>query len=91
MFAAQRTTDGFPGNVIAIGCLLAVCAVLLAQPDVGMTMRATQNSGVEHPGQLNIIDKTAVALKEASVFQPQNRLANTLRSCLIQSDLPLLT
>ncbi len=38
MFAEQRTNQGFPGNMIALGCLLMVCAVLLAQPDVGMTM-----------------------------------------------------
>ena len=38
MFAAQRTNDGFPGNIIALGCLLMVCAILVAQPDVGMTL-----------------------------------------------------
>ena len=38
MFATQRTNDGFPGNVIALGCLLMVCALLVAQPDVGMAM-----------------------------------------------------
>ena len=38
MFAAQRTNEGFPGNTIALGCLLMVCAILMAQPDVGMTM-----------------------------------------------------
>ncbi len=38
MFSMSRTTPGFPGNAIALGCLLAVSAVLLAQPDVGMTL-----------------------------------------------------
>ena len=38
MFAEHRLRDDFPGNVIAIGLLLAVVAVLLSQPDVGMTM-----------------------------------------------------
>ncbi len=38
MFALHRTTEGFPGNIIAVGCLLLVSALLLAQPDVGMTM-----------------------------------------------------
>ena len=38
MFALNRTTEGVPGNMIALGCLLMVCAVLLSQPDVGMTM-----------------------------------------------------
>lgn len=38
MFAMHRTSDTFPGNLIAVGCLLMVCAVLVAQPDIGMTM-----------------------------------------------------
>lgn len=38
MFSMSRTTPGFPGNIISLGCLLMVCAVLLSQPDVGMTL-----------------------------------------------------
>ena len=38
MFAFHRTKEKFPGNTIAVGCLLLVSAVLLAQPDIGMTM-----------------------------------------------------
>ncbi|MEQ9110811.1 MAG: putative peptidoglycan glycosyltransferase FtsW [Rhodospirillaceae bacterium] len=38
MFALNRNQDGIPGNLIAFACLLAVCAVLLSQPDVGMTL-----------------------------------------------------
>lgn len=38
LFSLSRTTEGVPGNTIALGCLMMVCAVLLSQPDVGMTM-----------------------------------------------------
>ena len=38
MFALNRTKEGVPGNIIALGCLMMVCAVLLSQPDIGMTM-----------------------------------------------------
>jgi len=38
MFSLSRTTPEFPGNAIALGCLLMVSAVLLSQPDVGMTL-----------------------------------------------------
>lgn len=38
MFSLSRTTPEFPGNIIALCCLLMVSAVLLSQPDVGMTL-----------------------------------------------------
>lgn len=38
MFALHRTSDNFPGNMISLGCLMMVCAVLVSQPDIGMTM-----------------------------------------------------
>jgi len=38
MFALHRTSDDFPGNMIALGCLMMVSAVLVSQPDIGMTM-----------------------------------------------------
>lgn len=38
MFALHRTNDAFPGNLIAMGSLMMVCAVLVSQPDIGMTM-----------------------------------------------------
>ena len=38
MFASQNDSDNIPGNFISIACLLIVCSILLAQPDVGMTM-----------------------------------------------------
>jgi len=38
MFASQDSNKGVPGNLISIGCLFAVSVILLAQPDVGMTM-----------------------------------------------------
>jgi cell division protein FtsW len=38
MFAEHKMRENFPGNVVAIGLLLAVVAVLLSQPDVGMTL-----------------------------------------------------
>lgn len=38
MFALHRTNDNFPGNLIAMGSLMMVCAVLVSQPDIGMTM-----------------------------------------------------
>jgi cell division protein FtsW len=41
MFAEQRLRDGFPGNAIAIGLMLAVTAILLSQPDIGMTLVVT--------------------------------------------------
>jgi cell division protein FtsW len=41
MFAEHRTREDFPGNFISIGLLLAVTAVLLSQPDIGMTLVVT--------------------------------------------------
>ena len=38
MFAEHKVREGFPGNLIAIGLLVAVTGVLLSQPDVGMTL-----------------------------------------------------
>jgi cell division protein FtsW len=41
MFAEHRLREDFPGNVISIGLVLAVVAVLLSQPDIGMTLVVT--------------------------------------------------
>ena len=41
MFAEHRLRDDFPGNAIAVGLLMAVVAILLSQPDVGMTLVVT--------------------------------------------------
>jgi cell division protein FtsW len=41
MFALQKTTPNVPGNIIAIGAYLAVVALLLKQPDLGMTAVVT--------------------------------------------------
>jgi len=38
MFAEARKEDGFPGNAIAAGLLAVVLALLIAQPDMGMTL-----------------------------------------------------
>ncbi len=38
MFAEHRTREDFPGNLISIGLLFSVIAVLLSQPDIGMTL-----------------------------------------------------
>ena len=38
MFALSRNQDDIPGNLIAFVCLIAICAVLLSQPDIGMTL-----------------------------------------------------
>ncbi|MGE4061879.1 MAG: FtsW/RodA/SpoVE family cell cycle protein [Rhodospirillaceae bacterium] len=38
MFAEHKMREDFPGNVVAVGLLGAVVLVLLAQPDVGMTL-----------------------------------------------------
>ena len=38
MFAEHKLREDFPGNLVALGLLLAVCAILLCQPDVGMTL-----------------------------------------------------
>lgn len=38
MFSLHRTSDDFPGNMIALGSLMMVSAVLVSQPDIGMTM-----------------------------------------------------
>ncbi|EDP64773.1 hypothetical protein BAL199_04914 [alpha proteobacterium BAL199] len=38
MFAEWRRNDGFPGHVIAIGLYLMTVALLLSQPDLGMTV-----------------------------------------------------
>ena len=41
MFAAHRMHEEFPGNFIAAALLLVTVALLLAQPDVGMTLVVT--------------------------------------------------
>jgi cell division protein FtsW len=38
MFAEHKLREDFPGNLIALGMLLAVVAILLSQPDIGMTL-----------------------------------------------------
>ena len=38
MFAEHKLREDFPGNTIALGLLLCVMAILLSQPDVGMTL-----------------------------------------------------
>jgi len=38
MFAEHKLREEFPGNIIALGLLLCVVAVLLSQPDIGMTL-----------------------------------------------------
>lgn len=38
MFAQQQRSSEIPGNMIAIGLYLVVVALLLSQPDVGMTL-----------------------------------------------------
>ncbi|MDY0871130.1 FtsW/RodA/SpoVE family cell cycle protein [Dongia rigui] len=41
MFALQKTSPNIPGNIIAIGAYLATIALLLKQPDLGMTAVVT--------------------------------------------------
>jgi cell division protein FtsW len=41
MFSEHRLREDFPGNFISAGLLLLVVAVLLSQPDVGMTLVVT--------------------------------------------------
>jgi cell division protein FtsW len=41
MFAEHRLREDFPGNFISIALLLTVVAVLLSQPDIGMTLVVT--------------------------------------------------
>ena len=38
MFAEHKVREDFPGNLIALFLLAAVCLTLLSQPDVGMTL-----------------------------------------------------
>jgi len=38
MFAQQRKNDEIPGNLISMGLFVVVVALLLSQPDVGMTL-----------------------------------------------------
>jgi cell division protein FtsW len=38
MFSEQRLQENFPGNLISLGLYFLVAALLLLQPDVGMTM-----------------------------------------------------
>jgi cell division protein FtsW len=38
MFAEHKMREDFPGNAIAAGLLFGVVAVLLSQPDIGMTL-----------------------------------------------------
>jgi cell division protein FtsW len=38
MFSEQRLSETFPGNAVAVGLYLLVAALLLLQPDVGMTL-----------------------------------------------------
>ncbi len=46
-FAQARLNDGYPGNIVATGLFLAVAALLLMQPDVGMTMVVAAVWGVQ--------------------------------------------
>ncbi|MDX2141879.1 MAG: putative peptidoglycan glycosyltransferase FtsW [Rhodospirillaceae bacterium] len=41
MFSEHRLREDFPGNLISMGLLLAVVAILLSQPDIGMTLVVT--------------------------------------------------
>jgi cell division protein FtsW len=41
MFSLQKTSPNIPGNIIAIGAYLATIALLLKQPDLGMTAVVT--------------------------------------------------
>ncbi len=47
IFAAWRSRDGYPGHWIAIGLYLCVAALLLAQPDFGMTILVSVVWGVQ--------------------------------------------
>ncbi|HIJ38204.1 MAG TPA: FtsW/RodA/SpoVE family cell cycle protein, partial [Rhodospirillaceae bacterium] len=38
MFAEQRLNENFPGNAVSLGLYFLVAALLLLQPDVGMTL-----------------------------------------------------
>ena len=46
-FAQARLHEGYPGNIVATGIFLMVAALLLMQPDVGMTMVCAAIWGVE--------------------------------------------
>ena len=41
MFSEHRLREDFPGNIISMGLLFSVIAVLLSQPDIGMTLVVT--------------------------------------------------
>ncbi|MBM3486650.1 MAG: putative lipid II flippase FtsW [Alphaproteobacteria bacterium] len=41
LLASGRTQEGFPGSLIALGLYLVVVALLIKQPDVGMTVVVT--------------------------------------------------
>ena len=41
MFSEHRLREDFPGNIISMGLLFSVMAVLLSQPDIGMTLVVT--------------------------------------------------
>jgi len=47
MFAEHREDDRFPGTIVATGLFVAVAALLLLQPDVGMTAVVAAVWGVE--------------------------------------------
>ena len=47
MFAAWRLKEKFPGYLVAVGLYASVVAILLAQPDVGMTVLVSVVWGVQ--------------------------------------------
>ena len=47
MFAAWRLREDFPGYMVAVGLYLAVAALLLMQPDVGMAILVSVAWGVQ--------------------------------------------
>lgn len=46
-FSQARLHEGYPGNIVATGLFLMVAALLLMQPDVGMTMVVAAVWGVQ--------------------------------------------
>ena len=46
-FAQARLQEGYPGNLVATGLFMMVAALLLMQPDVGMTMVVAAVWGVQ--------------------------------------------
>ena len=47
MFAAWRLKEKFPGYLVAVGLYASVVALLLAQPDVGMTVLVSVVWGIQ--------------------------------------------